>query len=361
MDQASFVSASRSAAVPTVPTRQSLMAKIQSDPYWLSSNELLRILISPQPLTVCQPVEVTVIETQPSQPATESMEIDAMELDAETEQTVDLSVYQCPAFNMFDYSLPLCINPHQQARERSWFRTVDECWQRIDGTDIFWNDGLHSQVVMMCVKQLRKMFKLTLHAFRPASRGSCTRSFTANMPPYIWHQFIWNRLLPEEKLATPKSSPLEKAEIREMGRIAALFGAGSLAKVFPRTGGRMLIAPRGCVEMDFHPSQLDDPHKQFASVQVLSVHRRQYVAILQEFSDLPFSLAYVFDRDSRTRILDVDLKGKIGVIPKAVYSLDHGLKLSYSKDTNVLTVEFVVFGFNAAGTLISPQGDYSKQ
>lgn len=304
-------------------------------------------------------------EAQPScsvETSSDAMELDPMELDVEpVSEDLDLSIFQCPAYNMFDYSLPLCINPHHQAREHSWYETVDECWQRVDGTDIFWNDGLHSQVVMMCVKQMRKMFKLTLHALRPAAKGSCARSFSAYLPPYIWHQFLWNRLLPEEKIATPKSSALEKAEIRDMGRVAALFGAGSLAKVFPQTGGRMIIAPRARINMDFTRGMLDDSNNSLAGVEVLSVQRRQYVAILQEFSDIPFSLVYAFDRSSRTRILEVDLKGRIGIIPKAVYSLDHGLKLSYSKDTNVLTAQFVVFGFNATGTLISPQGDFSEK
>ena len=325
---------------------------LHRDPYSLSDPKFLRALferhawIERQKLRQRNPESIHSTETSIQPLSISPPEDQAIQSSAKKRKRSD------PQSQNFPFHLPLTKDKHYDSLQREWPRSPEDAWRAVSPEGHLWKNMVPYQSILCCIYDIERSLRLTTKAI--TSRGDCTHSRTISMPLWIFLRFIWDRLLPEERVTEVNSRcSVFRVRLLSLKRIAFFFGCSWLRHEFAQ-GDRILVAPRARVKSNWQ-HRMEWPIG-VEPRELLSAKQDEFVALL-ECDEIAW--AYQFNQTSRVKVLGLDLQGKYGLIPRRVLEIDRTFTLEYHPNTMRLKIDFPYWIFNDCGVLQNGRANLS--
>lgn len=269
--------------------------------------------------------------------------------------------YSCDNFRLISETHPLYINfpynsttpywdPSWQKLEQTWSPSLQHSWERVPGSKPFWDSVFTAQTIDMAIFVISQALKLTKKACRARlTAGITLHKRHVSIPHWVFNQFIWTRLLKEEKLQDVSSNVnVYKAQVTSLTRIAELFGKEHLVRGFS-TGDRIIIAPRARIIASWTP----EGKKDLPDFLTVAAEKDEFVAVLKNFDDCDWAWVWRFRPLERCTILGLDVQGSYGLFPKSLLQTEDPVTIKFSDATFKLTISFPFFRCNSCGYVTS--------
>jgi len=170
------------------------------------------------------------------------------------------------------------------------------------------------------------------------------------MEPSVF-KLIASKLMDNEIIKQPKNkkqSGVWQVRIQTLDRAQALFGTHSLVCHFTSLGSSSIIAPKGYILED--GCKLQGSHQ---GTDFLAISECTYVALLREVEEYYHCFAPARGADEPfVEVLGVCLRGRVGLVPKALVAMHTPFTINYSTNTRLFKVVYNFFPFNHNGLLI---------
>lgn len=263
------------------------------------------------------------------------------------------------AYQNFDFGIPHCTGFSSLTFEtNTWPVGVKEAWTHgvLSGSpqSAVWTFELTKQCLQMECLLLTKAFRITRAVLRKQTvNGIPFHTQHVPMPEWIFKQFLWNRLSEGERKSSPDThdTVLFRAEVSTLKSLAMLFGTQSLGRLLS-SGHRVLVGARSRVCLDWFSGAPSHPHA--PEFPLLSVTRGMFVIPIMNYPSKDFVLCYKPDDQTRCKLLGLDIRGCLGIVPDAVLSLDLNVELVFSTTQSVLTINFPTWLWNPSGLPVVP-------